>query len=79
MSYVNPQLRVRILSIAQDLLFLGGNGGKRTPKHVSLPMTIKSLTGSAELITILNRLGHGMSHTKVEEVETGIAERQIQS
>ena len=40
-SQVNPQLRVRILSIAQDLLFVASNGRKRTPKHVSLPMTIK--------------------------------------
>ena len=42
-------------------------------------MTIKRLTGSAELITILYRLGHGMSYTKVEEEETGMAERQIRS
>ena len=61
---------VRILSIAQDMLFVASNGGKRTPKHVSLPMTIKSLAGSAELLTIFNHLGHGMSYTKVEEEET---------
>ena len=78
-SQVNPQLCVRILSIAQDLLFVASNGGKRTPKHVSLPMTIKSLTGLAELITVLNRLGHEMSYTKVEEEKTGMAERQIRS
>ena len=51
-SQVNPQLCVRKLSIAQDLLFVASNGGKRTPKHVSLPIKIKSLTGSAELLTI---------------------------
>ena len=76
-SQVIPQLLVRILSIAQNLLFVVSNGGKRTPKHVSLLMTIKCLTGSPELITILNCLGHGMSYTKVEEEETGMAERQI--
>ena len=27
----------------------------KTPKHVVLPMTVKSLTGNVELITILNR------------------------
>ena len=78
-SQVNPQLRVRKLSIAQDLLFVASNGGKRTPKHVSLPMKIKNLTGSAELITILNRLGHGKSYTKVEEEETEMGETQIRS
>ena len=78
-SQVSPQLHVRILSIARDLLFVASNSMKRTPKHVALPMTIKSLTGSAELITILNRLGHWMSYTKVEEEETGMAERQIKN
>ena len=78
-SQVNPQLCVRILSVAQDLLFVASNGGKRTPKHVSLPMRIKHLTGLAELITVLNRLGYGMSYTKVEEEKTGMAERQIRS
>ena len=78
-SQVNPQLCVRILSIAQYPLFVAGNGGKRTPKHVSLPITIKSLAGSAELLTILNRLGHGMSYPEVEEEETGMFERQIRS
>ena len=66
-SQVNPQLHVRILCIAQDMLFVASNGGKRTSKHALLPMTIESLTGSAKLITILNRLGHGMSYAKVEE------------
>ena len=42
-------------------------------------MTMKSLTGSAGLKTILNRLGHGLSYTKVEEEETERAERQIRS
>ena len=40
-SQVRPQLHVRILSIAQDPLFITNNDGKRTPKHVSLPMPIK--------------------------------------
>ena len=39
-------------------------------------MTVKSLTGNAELITLLNRFGHGMSHSQVEELETALAEQQ---
>ena len=42
-------------------------------------MKIKNLTGSAELMTILNRLGHGKSYTKVEEEETEMGETQIRS
>ena len=40
-------------------------------------MTVKSLTGNVELITILNRFGHGLSYSQVEEVETALAETQI--
>ena len=70
LSQVNLHLHVRILSIAQYLLFVASYGGRRTPNHVSLSMTIKSLTRSAELITMLNRLGYGMSYTKIEKEET---------
>ena len=52
-------------------------GRIKTPKHVILPMTVKSLTGNVELITILNRFGHGLSYSQVEEVETALAETQI--
>ena len=48
----------------------------KTPKHV-LPMTVKSLTGNVELITILNRFGHDLSYFQIEEVETALAEMQI--
>ena len=40
-------------------------------------MTVKSLTGNVELITILNRFGHGLSYSQIEEVETALAEMQI--
>lgn len=43
------------------------------PKHLLIPMTVRHLTGSAELITILNRLGHCKSYTKSLEVETAMS------
>ena len=52
-------------------------GHIKTPKHIVLLMTVKSLTGNVELITILNRFGHGLSYSQVEEVETALAEMQI--
>ena len=36
------------------------------------------MTGSAELVTILNRLGHGVSYSKLEEYETAVGEKQIE-
>ena len=40
-------------------------------------MSVKSLTGNVEWITILNRFGHGLSYSQIEEVETALAENQI--
>ena len=40
-------------------------------------MTVKGLTGSVELITILNRFGHSLSYSQMEELETSLADYQI--
>ena len=42
------------------------------PKHVLLPMSVRQLTGNAELITILNRFGHAQSYTRTMELETAM-------
>ena len=51
----------------------------KTPKHVSFPFLVKSKTGSVEIITVLNKLGHGISYSQLEEIETGIAEVQMKA
>ena len=33
------------MSIAQDIVFIASNRSKLTPKHIALPMTMKSITG----------------------------------
>ena len=50
----------------------------KPPKHIALPVSVKSMTGSSELVTILNRLGHGTSYTELEEHEIAVAEKQIE-
>ena len=76
-SNLSPEVHRLVLSLSQDLIHSVSRGRIKTPKHVVLPMTVKSLTGSVELITILNRFGHGLSYSQVEEVETALAETQI--
>lgn len=39
-------------------------------KHITLPFAVKSLTGNVELVHILNRLGHRVSYSQVEEIDT---------
>lgn len=75
---VAPDVHRVIISLAHDFIHTVSRGRIKTPKHVTLPLTVKSLTGNAELITILNRLGHGLSYSQVEELETALAEREIE-
>ena len=60
------------LSFAQDLFFAVHYGKKLTPKDVLLPLQIKSLTNTTELITSVSRLGHGISYTKLSEITTEV-------
>lgn len=54
-SYVPSKAHRTVLSLAQDLVHCVSRGRVKTPKHVTLPLTVKILTGNAELKTILNR------------------------
>ena len=49
---------------------LSGAGGKiKPPKHIMLTF-LKCLTGNTVLLRSLNRLGHGVSYTQIEEMYT---------
>ena len=76
-SELSPDVHRLVVSLSQDLIHCVSRGRVKTSKHVLLPMTVKSLTGSVELITILNRFGHSLSYSQVEELETALAETQI--
>lgn len=66
-----------VQSFGQDLLYNVSKGRQKTPKHVALSLTVKNLTGSKELITMLNRFGHAISYDQVLQIETGLAEEQL--
>ena len=47
--------------------------GKHKPtKNFLLPYAVKTLTGNVEMIQILNRFGHGVSYSQLEENETAL-------
>ena len=48
------------------------------PKHSSLAMAVRHTTGSAQLIGILNGLGHCSSNSQVLEHDIALAELQLQ-
>ena len=65
-------------SIGQDIIHCATDGRIRTPKHSALPLTVQHLTRSEQLVSVLNRFGHGYSPSKMLEYETAIAEKCLQ-
>ena len=50
-SNISPDVNRLALSLSQDLIHSVSRGHIKTPKHIVLLMTVKSLTGNVELIT----------------------------
>lgn len=66
-----------IQSYAQDICYAISQGEWKMAKHVLLGMTLRHMTGSAQLITLLNRLGHCQSYSQVMELETAVCNQII--
>lgn len=60
-------------SVSDDVVFVTTRGRTKPSKHLSLGLSLKSLTGSRKVIEIINRLGHCVSYHTVEELETDLA------
>ena len=63
-----------INSIGQDIIYSLLRGWKRTKKLVALGLCLKRKTGSKDILTWLNRLGHCISYDKVNRTDTYLAE-----
>ena len=61
------------LSIAQDIIHSSSNARVKTPKHVSLAMSTHHLTGSKQIIILLNRMGHCISYDEMKSVDASLA------
>ena len=57
-------------SFAQDICKAVTNGQWMMPKHLLLGMTLRHLTGSTEIVTLVNQFGHCASYSRVLELET---------
>ena len=68
-----------VTSIAEDLIHCATNGRVKTPKHVYLPMTVRNLTSNVQIVSLLNRFGHGLSNSQMQEIDTAIAEQRLQA
>ena len=45
---------------------------KEASKHILLPYAVNALTNNVELIQILNRCGHGLAYSQIEEFNTAL-------
>ena len=65
------------MSLMQDMIHCTTNGCIRTCRHLALPLTVRHLTHSEQVVTLLNRFGHGCSSSKLPEYETSLAEQLV--
>ena len=70
-------VRRKLLSVAQDIVYISTKERKTMPKHVTLGLTMRHMTGSSSLIGILNGLGHLVSNSAVLEHDTALANKQL--
>ena len=63
----------RMLAICQDILYCSSHGRLKTPKHTGLAMSVHHLTGSKQIIAMLNRLGHCVSYDETQILDTSLA------
>ena len=77
----SESVKHRADSISHDALFIVKHGVLKPAKHILTAMSLKSLTGSKKIITMLNKFGSCLNYHAVEELETELAhailERQL--
>ena len=66
--------RVRHLvnSFGQDIIYGMTGGRQKPPTQILLPYAVTSLTNNVKLIQMLNRCGHGITYSQIEEMNTAL-------
>ena len=72
-SEANQRASRIAVSVSEDVCAAATCGRWKQPKHLLLAMTVWHLTGNAQIITMLNRLGHCSSYTQVLQLENAMA------
>lgn len=69
----DTDLKTRVLSMCQDIVFVASRGRKLTPKHLGLGLTLHQATRSKELVQLLHSAGHSISYETVLRMDNSIA------
>lgn len=70
----SERCQLRVMSTGQDICYNVSKGKWKMPKHILLGMSVRHLSGNTQLINILNRHGHSVSHSFLLELETAICD-----
>lgn len=74
---VTPRVQRLMQSFGQDIVYAVTCGKVKPPKHIALSFSVKSLTGNVQLISILNRLGHCVAYSQMEEIDTALCMQKL--
>ena len=69
---------LRIVSIAQSIVFMSSDAQRRMPKQVGLGASLEASLRSREYITLLNKYGENMNYDKVLGIDAYWAEDIIE-
>ena len=77
----SPSERVKTLvnSFSQDIIYATTCGQTQPPKQILLSYGVKTMTGNVELIQMLNRFGHAVSYSQIEENDTALCLQKMAS
>ena len=68
-----------VSSLSQDICYKVTRGQWKLPKHLLLGMTVRHISGSSQLIKLLNSFGHCSSHSTLLELETAMCDSVTES
>ena len=71
-SAAHRRVTTLVQSFGQDIIYAVTCGKHKPPKHLLLPYAVKTLTGNIEIIRTLNKFGHGVSYSQLEENDTAL-------
>jgi len=67
-----------VKSVAKNMCYTVTRGAWKIPKHLLLGLTLHHRTGSAQIVTIINRYGHCVSYSQLLELETAMCKQTMQ-
>ena len=68
-----------LLPIGQDILNDVSHVKQLPPIHILLRLVVKSLNGNVELLQVLNHLGHSMSYSVTQPIDTALCVQKTES